>query len=212
KMFEKSFAYIISDILSFITIAICFILKVPQIKTLHEKKSARGINLYGLMLELSSYTIMFSYNFVNRYALLSYLEYPIILIQQLILIYLVLLYNNLISKNTLIFVVGYLILASVLAFDMLPRTVLGILVPMCTPIGASSKIVQLFEILRTKDSESVSVLTWFISAFTNLTRIYTIYMDSADFTLLGNFIISTVLSTSVMFAALFYKKANEKLA
>lgn len=37
-------------------------------------------------------------------------------------------------------------------------------------------------------------------------------MDSADFTLLGNFIISTVLSTSVMFAALFYKKANEKLA
>lgn len=41
---------------------------------------------------------------------------------------------------------------------------------MCTPIGASSKIVQLLEILRTKDSESVSVLTWFISAFTNLSK------------------------------------------
>uniref|UniRef100_A0A6M2DY52 Putative pq-loop repeat-containing protein 3 isoform x2 n=1 Tax=Xenopsylla cheopis TaxID=163159 RepID=A0A6M2DY52_XENCH len=105
---------------------------------------------------------------------------------------------------------GYIFLALLLVSDVLPRTVLGILVPMCTPIGASSKIVQLLEILRTKDSESVSVLTWFISAFTNLTRIYTIYMDSADLTLLGNFIISTTLSTSVMCAAMFYKKTSEK--
>lgn len=147
-MFKKSFAYIISDILSFITIAICFILKIPQIRMLHQKKSAKGINLYGLFLELSryvlilvikyeillqynsifSYTIMFSYNFVNRYALLSYLEYPIILLQQLVLIYLVLLYTNLINKNALFFVMGYIFLALLLVSDVLPRTVLGILV------------------------------------------------------------------------------------
>lgn len=35
-------------------------------------------------------------------------------------------------------------------------------------------------------------------------------MDSADLTLLGNFIISTTLSTSVMCAAMFYKKTSEK--
>ncbi|GLH14552.1 uncharacterized protein GBIM_18927, partial [Gryllus bimaculatus] len=78
--------------------------------------------------------------------------------------------------------------------------------PLCTPVSASSKIVQLLEILRSKNSSSVSVLTWFLSAFTNMTRIYTIYMDSADVTLLANFTISTFLSTSIMLAAIYFKK------
>lgn len=41
---------------------------------------------------------------------------------------------------------------------------------MCTPISASSKIVQLLTILRARNAESVSPLTWFISAFTNLSK------------------------------------------
>lgn len=41
---------------------------------------------------------------------------------------------------------------------------------MCTPISASSKVVQLLAILRAKNAESVSPLTWFISAFTNLSK------------------------------------------
>lgn len=44
--------------------------------------------------------------------------------------------------------------------------------PLCTPIGASSKVVQLAEIIKTKNSESVSVLTWFISAFTNFSEYF----------------------------------------
>lgn len=45
-----------------------------------------------------------------------------------------------------------------------------LLQPLCTPIGASSKVVQLFEILRSKNSECISILTWFISAFTNFSK------------------------------------------
>ena len=46
---------------------------------------------------------------------------------------------------------------------------------MCTPISASSKIVQLMAILRAKNADSVSVLTWFISTFTNLSKYF--YFD-----------------------------------
>lgn len=42
--------------------------------------------------------------------------------------------------------------------------------PLCTPIGASSKVVQLLEIIRLKNADSVSLLTWFISAATNACR------------------------------------------
>lgn len=43
--------------------------------------------------------------------------------------------------------------------------------PFCTPIGATSKVLQLLAILRTKDASSVSRTTWALSAFTNSSEI-----------------------------------------
>lgn len=202
---EFSYLQALSDFLSLITIGSCLILKVPQISTLLRVKNANGINLVGLLMELASYTIMFSYNYRNGYALLSYMEYPIILAQELVLVYLVIYYKGLIGWHSFIMAGLYFFMAGGFLLGFLPREALMFLVPLCTPIGASSKVVQLFEILRSKNAESVSVLTWFISAFTNLTRIFTIYMDSADAALLLNFSVNVCLSSSIMFAAYFYK-------
>lgn len=73
-------------------------------------------------------------------------------------------------------------------------------------MSATSKILQFMEIIRSKDSSSISEITWFISAFTNATRIYTIMLDSADPMLLTNFIVSTALSSAVLYAVVYYKK------
>lgn len=130
-----------------------------------------------------------SYNFRSGYAILSYLEYPIILIQELILIFLVLKYKELLNIYTL-FVSGfYFLVTAGFLMGMVPIGLLAFLVvsnqlmhtlstymfilwlqPLCTPIGASSKVVQLIEILRTKNAQSISLLTWFISAFTNFSK------------------------------------------
>lgn len=40
------------NLLSIVTVAICFVQKVPQILTLKRLKSARGMSLVGLLLEL----------------------------------------------------------------------------------------------------------------------------------------------------------------
>ncbi|XP_019877115.1 solute carrier family 66 member 3 [Aethina tumida] len=206
----EAYLRLVSDILSVITISTCFILKVPQIWNILSLKNARGISLIGLMMELTSYTIMMSYNYRNHYALLSYMEYPIILVQELILIFFVLHYKRQINIISLIGMGTYFSFAGGLLFGIVPMGILAFLVPLCTPIGASSKVVQLVEILRTKNSDSVSVLTWFISAFTNFTRVFTIMVESADLTLLLNFTVNTALSTSVMMAAYFYKSGRVK--
>lgn len=199
-----------ADLLSLITIGMCFVLKIPQILKLVSVKSADEISTLGLLLELTSYTVMTSYNYTNRYSLLSYLEYPIILVQEYILIYLVLKYLNKINVWSFVCAIMYFTLSSCLLLEIVPKIVLTFLAPMCTPISASSKIVQLLAILRAKNAESVSPLTWFISAFTNLTRVFTIWMDSADILLLGNFIISVLLSSSIMFSALYYRSRPVK--
>nr|CAD7394309.1 unnamed protein product [Timema cristinae] len=196
---------LIADILSVITILLCLVLKIPQILNVLKLKSAKGINVYGLILELTSYTIMTCYNYTNKYSLLSYMEYPIILIQQIILIYLVVKYMDLLGQFSFVCCGLYIGITVAFLTGLFPRRMLAFLVPLCTPVSASSKVVQLTEILKTKNAESVSLLTWFLSAFTNLTRVYTVYMDSADYTLLVNFTISVVLSSSVLAAAAFYR-------
>jgi hypothetical protein len=46
---------LIADVLSIITIALCLILKIPQIVNVLKLKSAVGINLYALLMELTRY-------------------------------------------------------------------------------------------------------------------------------------------------------------
>lgn len=197
---------IISDILSIVTIGFCLIQKIPQIRTLYNGKSARGISATSLYLELFSYSIMMSYNYCNRYSILSYMEYPILLFQEYILIYLVLKYRRQLNANSYKIAGAYFFALSMFLTNIIPTFILAMLVPFCTPIGATSKIIQLYEIIRTKNASSVNLTTWMISAFTNLTRIYTVMVDSGDRMLLANFTISFLLSGSIYLAAFYYKK------
>lgn len=57
--------------------------------------------------------------------------------------------------------------------------------PFCTPIGATSKVLQLMEILRSKDSTTVSLTTWFLSAFTNLSMFCIPLVVGASFHILN---------------------------
>ncbi|XP_003708523.2 solute carrier family 66 member 3 [Megachile rotundata] len=195
----------LADFLSLITIGMCFILKIPQILNLLLAKSADQISILALLLELTSYTVMTSYNYTNGYSVLSYLEYPVILLQEYILIFLVLKYLNKINKFSILISILYFSISISFALQLIPKTVLTILAPMCTPISVSSKVVQLLAIFRAKNADTVSPITWFISAFTNLTRVFTIWMDSADIILLANFIISVILSSSIMLSAIYYR-------
>lgn len=195
----------ISNSLSIVTILACFVQKIPQILTLKKLKLANGISLMSLLLELFSYTVMTSYNYINQYSLLSYMEYPVILFEQMILLYFVLKCRNRIDASVIVGTFCYLALTFCLITQLIPPIILTFLIPMCTPISASSKIIQLVVLFRTKKGTSISLWTWFLSALTNMTRIVTIWIDSADILLLGNYAVSAFLSSNIMFLALYYK-------
>lgn len=70
---------------------------------------------------------MTSYNYTNGYSVLSYMEYPIILVQEYILIFLVLKYLNKINKWSLVYTIIYFVIGSCLLFEILPKIVLTFL-------------------------------------------------------------------------------------
>ncbi|EDV50895.1 PQ-loop repeat-containing protein 3 [Drosophila erecta] len=203
---ERGPVLVVADLLSLITVSSCLVIKVPQINTIRANKSSKGISVLGLCLELFSYTVMLSYNYTSGYDFLSYMEYPVLLLQEYALIYYAFKYQDLLGKRTQVVAILYSIVATLIYLKLFPIIILTFLVPFCTPIGATSKVLQLLAILRTKDASSVSRTTWALSAFTNMTRIYTVFFQSHDWMLLSNFLISTFLSASVFTAACVYKK------
>lgn len=202
---------LISYVVSLLTIGLCLVLKVPQIINLYQVKNANAMSIKSLLLELTSYTTMTCYNYVNGYSPLTYLEYPIILIQELVLIYLVLLYRRLLNKQSIIWTFVYFAVTALFMSKILPPFLLNLLAPLCTPISASSKVIQLMAIVRSGTSQGISAATWFISAFTNLSRAFTIYLDSADSILLCNFGVSTLLSSAVLSATITFSPGSPAL-
>jgi len=70
---------------------------------------------------------MTSYNYTNGYSLLSYLEYPIILIQEYVLIFLVLKYLSRINMWSFLCAIIYFVLSSCLLLGIIPKIVLILL-------------------------------------------------------------------------------------
>lgn len=68
------------------------------------------------------------YNYCHGYAFLSYLEYPVLLIQEYLLIFLVLKYKRLLSNNAYAVSGAYFVLILAFGYRILPKFLLAILV------------------------------------------------------------------------------------
>lgn len=87
-----------------------------------------GISTLALYLELGSYTVMMMYNYCYGYAFLSYLEYPVLLLQEYVLIYLVLKYKRLLANNAYAITGAYFAAVLLFGYHILPKFLLAILV------------------------------------------------------------------------------------
>ncbi|KAI5640884.1 PQ loop repeat domain-containing protein [Phthorimaea operculella] len=251
---------LLSDVLSTLTIMSCLFLKVPQILSIRKRKSADGIYLQAMLMEITGFTIVTLYNFTNKYSLLTYMEYPIILVQIFVMLFFVLKYKCLLDdKRTPVGVVSYVALVIAFATRLLPQDLLSYVLPLCTPLSGFAKVTYVYGIVRARNADAVSLATWVISVSTNVVptfakmtyvwfqplctplsefakvtyvygivrarnadavslatwvisvstnvaRLFTVYVDSADKTLMFNFAVSTVLSLSVLLTALYYQR------
>lgn len=192
------------------TIGLSGFMKVPQINSIIKSKSTKGLSLASLLLELTSYTIMLSYNIYSAYPLVTYFEYPMMVLQDIVMLTVFLSFNGLMSPAVILPASGAMCFAYAICTGMLPHALITTLVGLCTPISASSKLVALLTIIRSKNSSTVSVSSWLISSYTCVTRIFTTYMDSADYALLLNFGTSFILNSMIVAAAIAYKPRKKE--
>ncbi|XP_047040863.1 solute carrier family 66 member 3 [Helicoverpa zea] len=200
---SKNFA----NVLSTLTILSCLFLKVPQICYIRQKRSAEGIFVQALLMEIFGFSIMTLYNYTNDYGIMTYMEYPIILLQVYVMFYYVLKFKKMLCMSIVpITTIAYVSAVAAFAMGTLPKHILSYLVPLCTPLSGFAKVTYIYGIVCEGNADAVSLTTWVISVATNLARIFTVYVDSADMKLMTNFFISTLLSLAVLCTAVYYKR------
>ncbi|XP_003215467.1 solute carrier family 66 member 3 [Anolis carolinensis] len=194
------------DVANGSTLLACLVLKLPQGLALLAAKSARGVSLESLLLELAGFLVCLRYMNYYSYPLPTYVEYPIIIVQDIILLLFVLHYNGKLKHAlpyTAIFASGWYMLT-------LQKWILDLTMNLSTLISAASKLVQLRYLWQTKDSGQVSATTWGLAIYTCATRIYTTLVTTNDATVLIRFIVMLALNTWVLATVLYYRKTTKK--
>lgn len=102
--------------------------KFPQIHTIYQQKSAKGVSLKSLTIEIVSYSVSTLYNFTNSYRWMNYLEYVILLAQDYMLVAIVLFYRKEITRKTVYITLTYVFVVAIFAFGFMPKNILTLLI------------------------------------------------------------------------------------
>ncbi|KAG8524772.1 PQ-loop repeat-containing protein 3, partial [Galemys pyrenaicus] len=184
------------------TLGVCAALKLPQISAVLAARSARGISLPSLLLELAGFLVFLRYQYYYEYPLLTYLEYPILiaqgnhplgarvpqapllpLTQSLSLADIVLLLCVFHFNGNVKGAAPYIVLypsgiwewgfAASWFLLTLQKWIIDLAMNFCTVISAASKFAQLQCLWKTQDSGAVSALTWILASYTCSSKSWT---------------------------------------
>ncbi|NWH87043.1 PQLC3 protein, partial [Aegithalos caudatus] len=193
------------DLVHLTTWAVCAVIKLPQLVAVLRAGSAWGLSLSSLLLELAGYLVFLRYHIYYGYPLETYLEYPIIIAQDALLISCIMHFSGK-ARRALFYAVIYWGSWYMLT---LQKCIIDLAMNLCTFVSAASKLVQLQHLWQTKDSGQASALTWGMSVYTCAARIITTVMTTNDLAVLIRFIVMLILNIWVTATVLHYRKTKK---
>ncbi|XP_032509340.1 solute carrier family 66 member 3 isoform X2 [Phocoena sinus] len=147
------------------------------------------------------FLVFLRYQCYYEYPLLTYLEYPILVAQDLILLLCVFHFKGDVKQAA-----PYIVLCVSAWFILtLQKWIIDLAMNLCTFISAASKFAQLQYLWKSRDSGAVSAATWSLASYTCAARIMTTLMTTSDLTILIRFVIMLALNTWVAATILHYQ-------
>ncbi|XP_042181285.1 solute carrier family 66 member 3-like isoform X1 [Oncorhynchus tshawytscha] len=161
-----------------------------------------GYSLVKFDNSMMWFIVFVTYQMYYDYPPPTYLEYPILIAQDVILLLLILHYNGSLKQSLIyavVFVVGWQLLT-------VQKWIIDLAMSLCTFISAGSKFAQLQCLWQSKDSGQVSALSWGMATYTCFARIYTTSVTTGDMQVLVRFIVMALLNSWVLATVLYYRK------
>ncbi|NWX36382.1 PQLC3 protein, partial [Notiomystis cincta] len=157
-------------------------------------------------ISLSSFLVFLRYQIYYDYPLKTYLEYPIIIAQDVILLFCIMHFSGK-TKRAFFYAVlfwgGWHVLT-------LQKWIIDLAMNLCTFVSAASKLAQLKHLWQTKDSGQASALTWGMSAYTCAVDFFDLCLQYFfSLLVLIRFIIMLILNIWVTATILQYSKTKK---
>ncbi|XP_071965251.1 solute carrier family 66 member 3-like [Antedon mediterranea] len=188
----------------------CTFNKLPTVWTIFKSGNIEGVSLRAVLLETYCFSAILVYNFVNGYSLQLYAEYLLILIQEMLLISVMLSYCDMLTVESLVKAIIFFTCVYLSASGFVPINILSIAMATCPLIILYSRILFIKEMVKVKDSSSMSQVTWILSVTTGLSRLISIAVETGDSIAIGHNLISVSASALVLITIYYYKPRKSK--
>lgn len=183
--------------------------KVPQILSVLNARSTKGLSLSSVLLEEIGYSIMLTYNFALGYPLASYFEYTVLVLQDFILIIAILHFDGLLKIQTLPGFLLYFLVYTGIALRWFPDFVLTTVISLVTPLSFSSKFAQIKLLYNSKNPGQVSLATWGIVAYGATARVVTSCVLTGDPGVILNFCVAASMNIFISCMIVYYRQQTK---
>eukprot|EP01102_Stenamoeba_stenopodia_P019658 TRINITY_DN7473_c0_g1_i1.p1 TRINITY_DN7473_c0_g1~~TRINITY_DN7473_c0_g1_i1.p1 ORF type:complete len:269 (-),score=77.08 TRINITY_DN7473_c0_g1_i1:194-907(-) len=204
EMLSQPLDVVISKLLGYAIIAGSLMLKLPQIAIILRTKDVKQVSKTMFYLEVTCYTIAVAYAFHNNFPFNTYGETVFILIQDFIIVFLLHHYSN--SLNGVFFAsaAGYAAVCYAFYTGLVPDTVLTQLQALVVPLSVSSRVPQIISNFKTKNTGSLSFISFFLTFAGALARVFTTLKLVSDTIVLVGYILSCVLNGLITLQIVYY--------
>ncbi|XP_038209309.1 mannose-P-dolichol utilization defect 1 protein homolog [Zerene cesonia] len=190
-------------------IAGSILVKVPQILKILGSKSAEGINIFGVYLELFAITANFTYSYVMNFPFSAWGEGTFLAIQTATIAALVLHYSGS-PTQAAIFLSTYPAIVSVLVSGYTPLNVLWTMQAVNVPIIFIAKAIQVVTNYKNGSTGQLSAVTCFLLFAGSIARIFTSIQETGDMIIIVTYCVSTIANAALVFQLFWYWNVNTK--
>jgi len=208
NFFDKQcLGLLVSKMLGYAILLGSLIVKIPQIQKIMNAKSAKGISLSSVLLELVMYLIGWSYSFRRGFAFNTYGESAFMSVQDLVIVTLIFLFNKGLSLQ--FFAIITLYAATTYAFlfnpmQLVPMEVIVTLQQFTIPILIASRIPQIIGNFSAKSTGQLAFVTCLLNFLGSAARVFTTIQETQDTTLLACFVIAVLLNGIIVTQIIMY--------
>lgn len=193
----------LSKVLGLGIISGSLLVKIPQIVKILRNKSAEGINVFSVLLDLFAITAMVSYSFISGFPFSSWGDGVFLGLQTLAIAVLVIHFNGNTTQATA-FLICYLAILVAIISELTPVNLLWTCQALNIPIVLISKLIQAYTNYTNGNTGQLSAATGFLLFFGSLARIFTSIEETGDMTMIIMYICSTTANAIIVAQILYY--------
>ncbi|XP_035922251.1 mannose-P-dolichol utilization defect 1 protein isoform X2 [Halichoerus grypus] len=183
------------------------LVKLPQVFKILRAKSAEGLSLQSVMLELMALTGTMVYSITNNFPFSSWGEALFLMLQTVTICFLVLHYGGQTVKGVT-FLTCYALALLLLLSPLTPLALVTLLQASNVPAVVVGRLLQAATNYRNGHTGQLSAVTVFLLFGGSLARIFTSVQETGDPLMAGTFVVSSLCNGLIAGQLLFYWDAK----